>query len=583
MSIQTVEIALPTEIDSVSVALAQPIAIIEIRQGPAGASGAGIWGTITGTITAQTDLVSYIGTRLASGEATAKNVEVFVRNMTGATIAKGSIVYINGASGNRPTITKAQADNDANSAQTIGFVKADIANNATGYVITSGDLENVNTQSLSAGQQLYLSPTTAGAWTTTKPSAPQHLVYVGIVVSAHPTQGIIYVAIQNGYELSELHDVAITSPSTGQFLKRNEGNTLWVNSGITSADITDASEANGSSTIVRRSSEGDAAFSTVSTNLSGTSTLTLGGGNALSSTTDGILDWTLSSAASGTSQFYILPDASGNVLLDSTLVPQLGLLSGTVTAAGAWAFSSPTRPTSAGTGTPAANSLITRTDALSESWQYMPTPLSFSTTTGTANSIGGNTGVFANVTLAGTAVAGNFREATCAQFPLNRSGSGANLRLNGSRFSVILDLQNNAFSGNELRAIYGADAAATGLSAAGFAVIWTSAITGEIRIHDGTTLFTQGFVCSGMSTGRINRFLITWNNGTLTLFEKSWTDSEAEPRWSQRATLSRAGLPASAAGQNFRIVNFAASNAAGFNLSLNIRSAMFIGTPAIPN
>lgn len=130
-----------------------------------------------------------------------------------------------------------------------------------------------------------------------------------------------------------------------------------------SADITDASEANGSSTIVRRSSEGDAAFSTVSTNLSGTSTLTLGGGNALSSTTDGTLDWTLSSAASGTSRFYILPDASGNVLLDSTLVPQLGLLSGTVTASGAWAFSSPTRPTSAGTGTPAANSLITRADA----------------------------------------------------------------------------------------------------------------------------------------------------------------------------------------------------------------------------
>ena len=41
---------------------------------------------------------------------------------------------------------------------------------------------------------------------------------------------------------------------------------------------------------------------------------------------------------------------------------QLGLMSGAVTAAGNWAFPSTTRPTSAGTGTPAANSLITRAD-----------------------------------------------------------------------------------------------------------------------------------------------------------------------------------------------------------------------------
>ena len=42
---------------------------------------------------------------------------------------------------------------------------------------------------------------------------------------------------------------------------------------------------------------------------------------------------------------------------------QLGLMTGAVQAAGEWAFSSPIRPTSAGTGTPAANSLITRADA----------------------------------------------------------------------------------------------------------------------------------------------------------------------------------------------------------------------------
>jgi hypothetical protein len=441
MSIKTVEIALPSG-----------ITIVEIRQGPAGPSGAGEWGNIGGTITDQADLVSYIGTRLASGEATAKNVEVFVRNTTGATIAKGSIVYINGASGNRPTITKAQANNDANSAQTIGFVKADIANNSTGYVITSGDLENVDTQALTAGQQLYLSPTTAGAWTTTKPSAPQHLVYVGIVVSAHPTQGIIYVSIQNGYELEELHNVAITSPSTGQVLRYNSATGLWSNQTLLTSvggfgtedagkfavfnpDGGIAAYAEGVYTggsfdsdagagVTGNSLTGNGVFagSVSSTGLraqtdSGTYNAIFGSeaspnDRSFVARVLGAFGWfrglftgRIQAAATLTgNRTYTLPDATGNVLLDSTLAPtinaatedtvalaadqlpmtetaasgalrritfanlfafvraQLGLMTGAVQAAGEWAFQSATRPTSAGTGTPAANSLITRAD-----------------------------------------------------------------------------------------------------------------------------------------------------------------------------------------------------------------------------
>jgi hypothetical protein len=194
----------------------------------------------------------------------AKNLEFLARNQSGAPIPKGSIVYINGATGNKPLITLAQANNDTNSAQTIGFTKTDISNNGTGFVIVRGELENVKTFGATEGQQLYLSPTTAGAFTTTKPSAPQHLVYVGIVVAASTGaafNGIILVAIQNGYELNELHDVAISGLTTGQFLKRNAGNTLWVNSGIVSADITDATSAPTSNVIVKRNADGGASFS----------------------------------------------------------------------------------------------------------------------------------------------------------------------------------------------------------------------------------------------------------------------------------------------------------------------------------
>ena len=184
------------------------------------------------TLTSTTSLATtaFVQQELAAGTANARNLEVLVRNQSGVTIPAGSIVYISGATGNLPLITLAQGNNDANSAQTMGFVKTAIANNGTGFVIVRGELENIDTSALTEGVQLYLSPTTAGTWTTTKPSAPQHLVYVGIVVRAHPTQGTILVAVQNGYELDELHDVLITTPTNGQVLSYDSVSGLWKNS-----------------------------------------------------------------------------------------------------------------------------------------------------------------------------------------------------------------------------------------------------------------------------------------------------------------------------------------------------------------
>jgi hypothetical protein len=234
------------------------------EQGPAGVT---VWGPIEGNLADQLDLkaaldakaplaspvftgnptaptaadrdndtsiatTAFVQKELAAGTATAKNVEFEARNNTGSLIPKGSLVYINGGLGNKPLITLAQANNDPNSAQTIGFTKTDIPDNGNGFVITSGNLEGVKTFSATAGQQLYLSPSVAGTWTTDKPSAPQHLVYVGIVIepsTGNSFNGLIYVAIQNGYELEELHDVAITSPSTGQVLRYDFGTGLWSN------------------------------------------------------------------------------------------------------------------------------------------------------------------------------------------------------------------------------------------------------------------------------------------------------------------------------------------------------------------
>ncbi len=155
-----------------------------------------------------------------------------VRNNSGATITKGTVVYINGASGNNPTIAKAIATGDSTSAQTFGLVQADITNNSNGYVVVTGDLIGVNTSAITEGSQLYLSSTTAGAYTTTKQLAPAHLVYIGVVTRSHASLGQIEVKIQNGYELDELHDVAISSKANNEVIVYESSTDLWKNKSI---------------------------------------------------------------------------------------------------------------------------------------------------------------------------------------------------------------------------------------------------------------------------------------------------------------------------------------------------------------
>lgn len=207
-----------------------------------------VWGLITGDINDQTDLQTILNgkfdvptgdtTQYIAGDGTLITFPVAgqagtlvreVKNMTGATLTKGTIVYINGANGNKPTVAKALATSDATSAQTFGFLQSDIPNNSVGFAVAVGDLTGLDTSAITEGTQLYLSSTVAGEYTTTKQVAPAHLVYVGIVTRSHPTLGQIEVKIQNGYELDELHDVLISGETDGQVLQFEGASGLWKN------------------------------------------------------------------------------------------------------------------------------------------------------------------------------------------------------------------------------------------------------------------------------------------------------------------------------------------------------------------
>jgi hypothetical protein len=161
-----------------------------------------------------------------------------VKNMTGATLTKGTVVFISGANGNKALVSKAIATTDALSARTFGLLQSDILNNGLGNCVIIGDLSGINTSSFAEGAQLYLSGTVAGAFTDVRALAPTHLVYVGKVTRSHPTQGQIEVQIQNGYELAEIHDCQIVTPLNNQALVYETSSELWKNKTIIQDSIT---------------------------------------------------------------------------------------------------------------------------------------------------------------------------------------------------------------------------------------------------------------------------------------------------------------------------------------------------------
>lgn len=155
---------------------------------------------------------------------------VRVVNKTGATLTDGQVVYCTGASGQRLEVALALANADSTSATIMGVVTEPIANNQQGFITVQGTVNNIDTRGYSDGEILWLSPTVAGAFTKVKPVAPQHLVMVGYVVKGGSAgAGSIYIHVQNGYELDELHDVLITNKQNGDMLVYDSALSVWKN------------------------------------------------------------------------------------------------------------------------------------------------------------------------------------------------------------------------------------------------------------------------------------------------------------------------------------------------------------------
>jgi hypothetical protein len=178
----------------------------------------------------------------------AQTLYAYVHNAEGSTIAKGKPVYLYEATGNKASVKLAYNTTDATSAKTFGLAAESIASGANGLIICQGVLDKINTSAYNEGDTLYLGAT-AGTLTATKPKAPNHMVYVGIVERANAGNGQIYVRVQNGYELDEIHDVQINSPANGQLIIYDAATSLWKNANLTAGTGISITNGAGSITI----------------------------------------------------------------------------------------------------------------------------------------------------------------------------------------------------------------------------------------------------------------------------------------------------------------------------------------------
>jgi hypothetical protein len=158
-----------------------------------------------------------------------------VRNDTGATIAAGQALYVSGIYNNSiPSVDKYIA-NSISENLFIGLAASNISNGSTGYAVSFGQIDNLNTtgglnnlsvfgETWTNGTLLYAHPTAAGKFTSVKPSKA---ILVGTVIYAHGTQGKIFVRPKSYELLDDLYDVNTSSVSNNQYLQYNSASSSW--------------------------------------------------------------------------------------------------------------------------------------------------------------------------------------------------------------------------------------------------------------------------------------------------------------------------------------------------------------------
>jgi hypothetical protein len=191
-----------------------------------------VTGAGTLTVTGAGSTLQYIdGTgALQTFPTTLPSTKVQHQVKAGVAINKGQAVYVTSADGTNMIVGLASNDTEATSSKTMGLLDATVSINGFANVVTEGLLAGLDTTAAtSAGDPVWLGTNGNLLYgMANKPSAPSHMVFIGIVTRINLNNGEIFVKVQNGFELQELHNVQITStPADNTVLSYENSSSLY--------------------------------------------------------------------------------------------------------------------------------------------------------------------------------------------------------------------------------------------------------------------------------------------------------------------------------------------------------------------
>jgi hypothetical protein len=216
-------------------------------------------------------------------------------------ITKGQAVYVSSADGTNMIVSKASNATEGTSSKTMGLLESTVSTNGIANVITEGLLTGLNTATATAGDPVWLG--TGGNLIyglLNKPVAPAHLVFIGIVTRVNANNGEIFVKVQNGFELDELHDLSVKNASDGDMIKYVASTGLWTKIAATTTNITEGTN------LYYTDARSRAAISVTGSGSynSSTGVITVTGGVTSVNTLTGAVTLTTTNIAEGTNLYY---------------------------------------------------------------------------------------------------------------------------------------------------------------------------------------------------------------------------------------------------------------------------------------
>lgn len=153
----------------------------------------------------------------------------------------GTAVYVSGSTGGSGTnmiVSKASNASEGTSSKTLGLLKTGGAANDEVFVVTEGLLAGLDTSTANAGDPVWLGINGNLIFgLANKPTAPAHLVFIGVVTRVQSNNGEIFVKVQNGFELDELHDLSVKNASDGDMIKYVASTGLWTKIAASTTNI----------------------------------------------------------------------------------------------------------------------------------------------------------------------------------------------------------------------------------------------------------------------------------------------------------------------------------------------------------